>query len=63
MDITNYDNLPDLLTPADAAAYLQMSREYIYKAIYRGDIDARKLGNKIRIPKRALKKILEESGN
>lgn len=51
MKIITLNDLPDLLTPEDAANYLQMSTEYIYKSLRRGTIRGRKLGNKWRIQK------------
>lgn len=62
MEITEYASLPDLLTPDQAATYLNMSTEYVYKSIKRGTIHARKLGNKWRIQKAEIKRLttLEE---
>ena len=45
------DNMNDLLTPDEVAAYLRLSVQYIYKHIRSGDIPARKLGNVWRIRK------------
>lgn len=62
MEMNTYTTLPDLLTPDQAATYLNMSTEYVYKAIKRGTIKARKLGNKWRIQKAEIKRLttLEE---
>ena len=42
---------PDILTPDQAAAYLQVNRETIYRYIREGKIIASRLGRAYRIPK------------
>ncbi len=58
MNMTNYETMPDLVSPKEAAQYLNMSTQFIYDAVKNGDIPARKLGNKIRIQKKILKKLV-----
>lgn len=48
------DHLPDVLTPEQAAEYLQVSRETIYRYIHRGQLEAMKLGRVYRIPRGSL---------
>ncbi len=43
----------EILTPDQAATYLQLNRETIYRYIRQGKIVASQLGRSYRIPKRA----------
>ncbi len=43
--------LPEIMTPDQAAAYLQVSRETIYRYIREGKLLASKLGRTYRIPR------------
>lgn len=49
---------PDILTPEQAAAYLQVDRETIYRYIRNGKLVASKLGRAYRIPKRSIDLLL-----
>lgn len=49
---------PDILTPDQAAAYLQVDRETIYRFIRDGKLVASKLGRAYRIPKRSIDLLL-----
>lgn len=49
-----YDDLPDLLTPGDARAFLQVSRNTIYELLRTQAIRSVRFGRLIRIPKSAL---------
>ena len=49
---------PDILTPEQAAAYLQIDRETIYRYIRDGKLVASKLGRAYRIPKRSIELLL-----
>jgi excisionase family DNA binding protein len=51
-------SVPDVLTPEQAAAYLQVNRETIYRYIRQGRLIASKLGRSYRIPKRGLDVLL-----
>lgn len=48
----------DILTPDQAAAYLQVNRETIYRYIREGKLVAAKLGRSYRIPRRSLDLLL-----
>ena len=48
----------DIFTPDQAAAYLQVDRETIYRYIRDGRLVASKLGRAYRIPKRSLDLLL-----
>jgi excisionase family DNA binding protein len=48
----------DILTPAQAADYLQVDRETVYRYIRQGKLVASKLGRAYRIPKRGLDLLL-----
>ena len=49
-----YDDLPDLLTPDDARAFLQVSRNQIYHLLKTQAIHSVRFGRLIRIPKALL---------
>jgi excisionase family DNA binding protein len=49
---------PDILTPEQAAIYLQVDRETIYRYIRDGKLVASKLGRAYRIPKRSIDLLL-----
>jgi excisionase family DNA binding protein len=49
---------PDILTPEQAAAYLQVDRETVYRYIRDGKLVASKLGRAYRIPKRSIDLLL-----
>lgn len=48
------EQVRDILTPQEAAEYLQVDTETIYRYIRQGKLVASKLGRKYRIPKRSL---------
>ncbi len=48
----------DVLTPDQAADYLQVDRETIYRCIRQGKLVASKLGRAYRIPRRSLELLL-----
>jgi excisionase family DNA binding protein len=49
-----YDDLPDLVTPEDAEAFLQCSRNQVYALLKTQKIRSLRFGRLIRIPKAAL---------
>ena len=51
-------NASDILTPDQAAAYLQVNRETVYRYIREGRLMAAKLGRSYRIPRRSLELLL-----
>lgn len=50
---------PDVMTPAEAAAYLRVSEEDVIAAIQSGDLKAKKIGNAYRISRDALDTFLK----
>ena len=52
------DSARDVLTPEQAAAYLQVDRETVYRYIRQGKLNASRLGRSYRIPKRSLQLLL-----
>jgi excisionase family DNA binding protein len=52
---------PEIMTPEQAAEYLQVSRETIYRYIHQGKLAASCLGRTYRIPKRNLELLLWEN--
>ena len=57
------DSMPDLLDPDTAASYLGVSRQYIYKLIHQGELQAISIARHFRIPKKALIKYLQDKGD
>jgi len=55
---TVLSQLQDILTPEQAAAYLQIDRETVYRYIRDGQLVASKLGRTYRIPKRSIDLLL-----
>jgi len=51
--------IPDVMTPAEAAALLKVSEEDVIAAITAGDLKARKIGNAYRISKDAVETFLK----
>jgi excisionase family DNA binding protein len=51
--------MPDVMTPAEAAAALRVSEEDVMAAIEAGDLRARKLGNAYRISRGAMDDFLQ----
>jgi excisionase family DNA binding protein len=50
--------LPDILTPDQAAAYLQVDRETIYRYIRDGRLGASRIGRSLRIPRQSIDQLL-----
>lgn len=50
--------LPDLLTPDQAARYLQVDRETIYRYIRDGRLGASRIGRAYRIPRQSINQLL-----
>lgn len=48
----------DILTPDQAAEYLQVDRETVYRYIRAGKLDASKLGRSYRIPRSSIELLL-----
>ena len=48
------DTIPEIMTPEQAADYLQVNRETIYRYIRQGKLVASKLGRTYRVPRRSL---------
>jgi excisionase family DNA binding protein len=53
--------VPDIMTPEQAAEYLQVSRETVYRYIRQGKLAASQLGRAYRVPKRNLDLLLWEN--
>ena len=51
---TNFENLPDWLSPAEVCSYLNLGRSSVYELIRSGEIASRKFGRLVRVPKTAL---------
>ena len=57
----NQTSFPEIMTPEQAAEYLQVSRETVYRYIRQGKLVASRLGRSYRVPKRNLDLLLWES--
>jgi len=55
MDVERF---PEIMTPEQAAEYLQISRETVYRYIREGRLVASRLGRSYRIPRRSLDLLL-----
>jgi len=53
---SQFDKLPDLLSPVEASAYLRVSKGALYDRLREGRIEALRFGRLIRIPKSELLK-------
>ena len=56
--MTNIERNPEIMTPEQAAQYLQVNKETIYRYIRQGTLVASRLGRTYRIPKRSLDLLL-----
>ncbi|MGA9018421.1 MAG: helix-turn-helix domain-containing protein [Candidatus Cybelea sp.] len=54
-----YDELPDVLTPKEAQAFLRLGRNATYAALQDGRIRSVRHGQKFLIPKAALREFLD----
>lgn len=52
-------NIPPVMTPSEAAAFLRVAEEDVIAAINAGDLKAKKIGNAYRISKEALEEFLK----
>jgi excisionase family DNA binding protein len=56
--VSTTERTPEIMTPDQAAAYLQVDRETIYRYIRAGKLDASRLGRSYRIPRRNIELLL-----
>jgi excisionase family DNA binding protein len=54
-----YNELPDVLTVDEAAAYLRVGRSSIYEAVRQREVTAIRIGRRIVIPKRGIERLLD----
>ena len=59
MEKNTWDNLPDIILPEDAAAYLRVGRNTMYNLLRSGEIPSLRLGHQYRIPKKYLQEYLD----
>jgi excisionase family DNA binding protein len=59
--MNSVEHLPEIMTPEQAADYLQVNRETIYRYIRDGRLFASKLGRVYRIPRRSVELLLWSS--
>ena len=52
------DQTPEIMTPEQAAAYLQVNRETIYRYIRQGRLRASRIGRTYRIPRHGIEHLL-----
>ena len=58
MSIVATDRVPEIMTPEQAAAYLQVNRETIYRYIRQGRLQASRLGRTYRISRQSVDRLL-----
>ncbi len=51
---TKMEDLPEFLTPHEVRDFLGLGRDSVYKLIESGELPARRLGQRLFIPKKAL---------
>lgn len=61
MDLTQAEDLPDILTPEETARFLRLGLSTTYEQIRQGAIPSLRLGRKLLIPKVALLRMLAET--
>ncbi len=59
MQSARLEDLPEVLTPAEAARILRLGRNSIYTALARGDIPSLRVGRKLLVPRAALERLLK----
>jgi excisionase family DNA binding protein len=59
MSPKRFDDLPDIMTPAEVQQLLRCGRNWVYDRINDGTIPAVKVGRKIFVPKAALIRSLD----
>lgn len=52
------DRTPEIMTPEQAADYLQVNRETIYRYIRQGRLRASRIGRTYRIPRQGIERLL-----
>ena len=57
-----YDKLPDVLNVDEVAEFLRLGRSSVYEAIRQREIPSVRIGKRILISKRALRRIVEPQG-
>lgn len=55
---TRYEDLPQLLTPAEVCIVMGLGRSTIYKMFESGEIPSVRIGRQIRVPKSGLPRIV-----
>jgi excisionase family DNA binding protein len=56
------DDLPDVLTVAEAAKFLRVGRNSVYEAVRRNELPSVRIGRRLLIPKAALTRFLNRDG-
>ena len=51
---TSFDNLPELLSPAEVSNFLGFEKKTVYRLINRGEIPARLIGKRLFVSKAVL---------
>jgi|HubBroStandDraft_6_1064221.scaffolds.fasta_scaffold705183_2 excisionase family DNA binding protein len=60
--VTRYEDLPDVLTPAEVQGFLRIGRNAIYAALQDRKIRSVRVGQKYLIPKSAVREFLDRDG-
>lgn len=57
-----FDDLPDVLTPAEVQSFLRLGRNATYSLLQAGTLRSVRLGQKYLVPRHALRELLDGNG-
>jgi excisionase family DNA binding protein len=60
--VIHFDDLPDVLTPAEVQSFLRLGRNATYELLKNGTLRSVRLGQKYLVPRQALRELLDGSG-
>jgi excisionase family DNA binding protein len=60
--VIRFDDLPDVLTPAEVQSFLRLGRNATYDLLRAGTIRSVRLGQKYLIPLQAVRELLDRGG-
>ncbi len=61
--VRRLEDLPDVLTVAETALFLRVSKNLVWRAIALGQIGVLRIGRRVLVPKSALNTLLERTDN
>ncbi|MGA7094925.1 MAG: helix-turn-helix domain-containing protein [Candidatus Cybelea sp.] len=60
--MSHFDDLPDVLTPAEVQSFLRLGRNATYDLLKNGTLRSVRLGQRYLVPRQALREFLDGSG-